>query len=156
MVGGGEGALSPLQPAPDLHHAPLLLAPEVRPAPRHTTAHHDTPHHRTIDNEIMLLLGLTYWQQLYYSRIFFYRPKLPFARARKIAKMSRFRRFRRILSHSWLLLSFLLERRRCPTAKCRSTPSLTRSGRLAFDCIQTGANSRGNMIVRNKENDITH
>lgn len=48
MVGGagGEGALSPLQAAPDLHHAaPLLLATEVSqsvlPAvPHYTTACH--------------------------------------------------------------------------------------------------------------------
>uniref|UniRef100_A0A2A4JE07 RING-type domain-containing protein n=1 Tax=Heliothis virescens TaxID=7102 RepID=A0A2A4JE07_HELVI len=52
MVGGGEGTLSPLQPATDLHHAPLLLATEARGAPlelmaphhaRHALSHH---HHR--------------------------------------------------------------------------------------------------------------
>ncbi|CAH2101600.1 unnamed protein product [Euphydryas editha] len=52
MLGGGDGALSPLQPAPDLHHAPLLLATEARGTPlelmaphhaRHALSHH---HHR--------------------------------------------------------------------------------------------------------------
>ncbi|CAH0730708.1 unnamed protein product, partial [Brenthis ino] len=52
MLGSGEGALSPLQPAPDLHHAPLLLATEARGAPlelmaphhaRHALSHHHHP-----------------------------------------------------------------------------------------------------------------
>ncbi|CAH2062566.1 unnamed protein product, partial [Iphiclides podalirius] len=52
VMGGGDGGLSPLQPAPDLHHAPLLLAAEARGTPlelmaphhaRHALSHH---HHR--------------------------------------------------------------------------------------------------------------
>lgn len=52
MLGSGEGTLSPLQPTPDLHHAPLLLTTEARGAPlelmgahhaRHPLSHH---HHR--------------------------------------------------------------------------------------------------------------
>ncbi|XP_068625882.1 uncharacterized protein [Battus philenor] len=52
VLGGAEGGLSPLQSAPDLHHAPLLLATEARGAPlelmaphhaRHALSHH---HHR--------------------------------------------------------------------------------------------------------------
>lgn len=51
LLGSGEGTLSPLQPAADLHHAPLLLATEARGAPldlmphhaRHALTHH---HHR--------------------------------------------------------------------------------------------------------------
>ncbi|CAG4936571.1 unnamed protein product [Parnassius apollo] len=52
VMGGGEGGLPPLQPAPDLHHAPLLLATEARGTPlelmaphhaRHALSHH---HHR--------------------------------------------------------------------------------------------------------------
>ncbi|CAB3231874.1 unnamed protein product [Arctia plantaginis] len=50
MVGGGEGTLSPLQPTPDLHHAPLLLATEydvyeqARGAPLELMAGHHARH----------------------------------------------------------------------------------------------------------------
>ncbi|XP_045540791.1 probable E3 ubiquitin-protein ligase ZFP1 [Papilio machaon] len=47
VVGGGEGGLSPLQPAPDLHHAPhgpLLLTAEARGAPLELMAPHHARH----------------------------------------------------------------------------------------------------------------
>lgn len=40
MVGGGDGGLSPLQPTPDLHHAPLLLATEARGGALELMGHH--------------------------------------------------------------------------------------------------------------------
>ncbi|XP_064292955.1 RING finger protein 44-like [Plodia interpunctella] len=44
LLGNGDGGLSPLQPAPELHHAPLLLATEPRGAPLDLMSHHARHH----------------------------------------------------------------------------------------------------------------